>query len=560
MHKYRIIAFISALTIPLSLTSCRLRDFSKKSDSEKKTSEESEEETETKASKKSKKSDRSEKDDESDKSEKTETSSSDDLDEIREHVQNLLNDSKESDNEDSVKRDIEDILYDIDYLYEQQSLLSRDYTLNWGDEEYEDKYDAAGETLSIAMNLAEYAFCKCYENKEYAELVKQYVSEDYTDQFSDSSMNLKRIEGYTRVDFEIMDDYLDRYYDIAYDDSLDDDEKDIKCAELYLELLNEYDTETFYDGFNRDYSPELILELSETVRDEMLDAEDEVLDAFRDMDDYEDVLDDPVLFDDPFTTILEYSPELSDDIEDAAKLITDEKLYTIGTGDATYSGSYTEFLPLEDHGEIYMHDSEDLYTLSTAVHEFGHFYAYMDDTSPVFSMSSNVDIAEIQSQGFECIFTRFYDDIYGKQADAMKLVNLVSLIDSVTSGFAVGEFEYTVLKNRDELTPEEVVEKFDEIVGDQTNFHFWYVSHMFEQPGYYISYGVSALAAFDIWRDEQKDEDAALEKYERIADISSMSSQCKFQETLEECGFENVMSKEYISELADEIIDYAKSL
>lgn len=565
MKINRLIALIAALTMTVSASSCRLRNFkdknvddtheSESSDSASEKSEVDEKSTKEKTTKKSEPQNEN-----SGNDQEGYTDSSPELDDIKAHIQNLIDDSSKTGNSEAVITDVDAIINDIDGMYEDMSKLSLDYTVNWGDEDVEAEYDKAQETLTIAFNLAEYAFCRCAKIDEYADIVEPYIDENLFEEFSAAGMNMKRIEGYTKVDFEIKDEYLDRYYDIAYDDSLDDDEKDIRAAELYLELLDEYDTETFYDSFHRDYSPELVLELSETVRSEMSPACDALLDALRDTKGVKALYDDTLWFESPFEMIAEYSPQLTDEIDNAAKVINDEKLYELCSGDDSYTGSFTTFLPLENRGIVYVYDSGDYSTLSTAIHEFGHFYAYFDDTLPTFTLSENIDIAEVQSQGFEFIFTRFYDDIYGEYADVMKLVTLYNICGAVTSGFEVGEFEYTVLKNKDSMTAEEVVEKFDEIVGDDTGFHFWYVSHMFENPGYYISYGVSALAAFDIWRDEMTDGDKALDKYIKICRVSSLDSSRHFQEALDECGFENVMSEEYITELAEELIDYADNL
>ena len=115
--------------------------------------------------------------------------------------------------------------------------------------------------------------------------------------------------------------------------------------------------------------------------------------------------------------------------------------------------------------------------------------------------------------------------------------------------------------NRDTFTPEDVVECFEEIIGDfSPDMQLHYIPHIFEQPGYYISYGVSALAAFDIWKDCLDAPDKAFEKYDNIAHVPCNSIDSTFCSALEESGFSDVLDKKYIENLADEITDYADEL
>ena len=58
------------------------------------------------------------------------------------------------------------------------------------------------------------------------------------------------------------------------------------------------------------------------------------------------------------------------------------------------------------------------------------------------------------------------------------------------------------------------------------------ISHLFESPGYYISYSTSALAAFDLFDDVNNDPYKALERYEKIAKISCNSGEYNFRKRL----------------------------
>lgn len=560
MKLKKLTAFLTAVLVGCSVTSCSLRNWSDSSDASRSTSSEKEK-------KSSKKSDSSRDKDENKKSDITTANfnpikDSERLDVIRDHVNALLDDMADDADEDDIQDDIDTLLNDFDVFYEEYNNLSIPYYLDMDNEELEADADDVYEDLYIASGMINYAFCKGVKIDKYSHLFENMLFDDeMIESFSDPSLSLKRLEGYSRVENWIRDDQIDRFHDIAYDDDMKDKEKNLKCAEILMEILQDYDTERLYIQYSRDYTGDEILELSDTVKEELIPAADEILKSIRKMDNGMEIVYDPVEFDDPFETLAQYAPLLSSEIGKAAEQLIEDEAYSISYGDGSYNGSFTMYLPVSKKGTIYITDNNDYYSLLTPVHEFGHYYAMNYDHIPTFLAASNMDIAEIQSQGFECIFTRFYDDIYGDQADAMLAAKTYDLANSVISGFAVGEFEYTVLKNLDTLTPEDVVDLWDEIAGDSLpGIELYMVNHIFESPGYYISYAVSALAAFDIWKDCFDSPDKALKKYQNIAEISSNDHNYAFRSATKKAGFDDVLNKKYISELADILTDYAEDL
>lgn len=544
MKKNAIISLLTASLIPLSLTSCKLRKFSDLKSSKDKTATESTSEKTTSGSA------------------VTSKSEAPDTEEIRSHVKELLDNIELSDNEKKVRENIDTLVYDIDACKEALTLITIDYYSDWQNKKLGKKYDSVYENLYVANYFVNYAFAHGYKSKEYSELFAPYITnEESVESMTDPYMTLRRLEGYAKVDYEVMDERIDEYYEIISDDDLSNDEKNIKCAELYLDVLTGYEPETFYEIYNRDYTPDKIIELSKCVKKEILPAADKLADALVNSDSVEDILTDDTAFENPFQTILKYSSQLSPEIEASAKQLNDEKLFTITDDENCYTGSFTDTLPVSDKAFIYIFNSGGYHSISTPVHEFGHFYASSYDDTPVISSIMNIDIAEVQSQGFEFIFSRFYDDIFQDNAEAMHAVKTCDMLDAVLSGFFIGEFEYTVLKNRDTFTPEDVVDCFHDIMDDYNeDIEFYFIPHIFEQPGYYISYGVSALAAFDIWQDCLDAPDKALEKYEKIAHVPSSSVSTTFSKALKECGFSDVLNKKYIEALADEINGYVKAL
>ena len=100
---------------------------------------------------------------------------------------------------------------------------------------------------------------------------------------------MERIEGYTRVDYNISDSYLDEYYDIVNDTKTEDGEKNIAAAELYLDILSTYSADTLYDYYDRDYSPEDIFALSGVIRSELTPVTENIMDILSQMPEYEEL-------------------------------------------------------------------------------------------------------------------------------------------------------------------------------------------------------------------------------------------------------------------------------
>lgn len=481
------------------------------------------------------------------------------LDSIKLQTEALIEHTETSGNENVLKEDIQRLLDDLDSISEALSYITADYYSDFDNAELEERYDSCYEDYFIAYELLTYAFSNGYACEEYSTLFEPYIDEEYYEGYADRSMSIKRLEGYARVDFEIMDESLDEYYDIFYSEDMSDEEKNLAAAEIYLDILSVYDAETFYEGYNRDFTPERAIALSDTVKDTLLPASEKLAKTFNATSCANDVYDDPVLFENPFETLREYAPKLSPSIGKYADKLCDEKLYFITEGNGSYDGAFTSDLPVSNSAVIYSYLYNDAYDMLTAIHEFGHFYASFYDETPTYLQCNNIDIAEVQSQGMEMLYMRFYDELYGEQAEAMRLYKIYDTVWAVISGFCIGEFEYSVLCDIDTITPEEIVERFDKLMKEYDyDVELYYMTHIFEQPGYYISYGVSALAALDIWNTSLTDEAAATEMYERIASVPCNSEEYTFMSALKSSGFENVLDERYIKSIAQSVEEYAE--
>lgn len=479
---------------------------------------------------------------------------------IQSMVQVLIDHINENEGEDTLREDIQSLLDFYDRLYEANTNMEIVFYSSYTDKEVEEEYNKYYRAVYVADDLLSYGFYYGYTYSEHKELFADLVDTDRVELYKGNTYNLKLIRLESELSFDEMSESLSNYYGIESSTDLSLNEKDLKCAEILLALIDGYDTDLLYSQYDRDYTGEEILTLSKTVKSELLPAFQKLMTAYLYKTDWAEHSSSYDASADPFEVIVEFAPLLSPDITESAELIYNEKLYTISDKEGSYVGAFTDNLPAQNKARIFIGNVGAEQELISAIHEFGHFHAALKDDTPSFLHRNNLDIAEIQSQGLELLFMQFYDDIYGSAGSSRKLETVVNMLDSVICGFLMGEFEYTVVRDREKLTPQDVVDLFNDTFKDyEPGYRLHYISHLFISPGYYISYATSALAAFDIFDDVLSDPHKALEQYEKMANISSNSGEYTFRKALSYCGFNDVLTKKYISELADELNDYAES-
>ena len=173
---------------------------------------------------------------------------------------------------------------------------------------------------------------------------------------------------------------------------------------------------------------------------------------------------------------------------------------------------------------IYLLDGQGMFSLavvSAAVHELGHYYSYLENGS----VSINMDLAEVQSQGNEWLFWAYLDDVLDHNvANAIYYYQLYYALCTVVIGCVVDEFEQMCYQNgisygdsADEWMTmvlagyggEEYVES---LLGTDLNLYWRYVT--VESSVYYVSYAVSMLGAIQIYTvAENQSYEKAMETY-----------------------------------------------
>lgn len=184
-------------------------------------------------------------------------------------------------------------------------------------------------------------------------------------------------------------------------------------------------------------------------------------------------------------------------------------------------------------------------TTTTIIHEGGHYYAslYCDlNAIPL-------DLAETHSQGNEWLFIRYMEDVMPHaQYEAMVDYLLYDNIAMTLICLMVDEFEQIVYstdltgftaKDFDAIMNQVSLQYFpdgdvNEMLADVNNY--WRMV-VVDQPVYYISYAVSAVAAVSLYTVSEDDYDGAMAAYQQLC-----------EEPLEDEGFlGNILSAGLLS-------------
>ena len=458
--------------------------------------------------------------------------------------------------ETQIREETQAILDEVDKAYAVYAHANMDFYADWNNSELSDLSDETYADYCAADEIATWAFCNACKDSDYDDLMDPYVEQDWLPYYVSNTLN--RVISRAREDAADSGALLNDYYATAYDENIDPEdpaETNLSCAQLYLKNLESYDTsEYLYDYYMRDFTVEEASAMYHDLIERMKPLYEELKTYVIEDPRYEELKEGGMAVDDPYATLQIYAPKLSPSIAESVDQLFSGPYYRAAKGTDSYDGSYTVTLPGEKTAMMYTYLAGDYYDLTTVVHEFGHFNADWRDQTPVYLTKNCIDLAEVQSQSMEMLFTSFYDDIYGSEADYLEALALYNIMDSVISGFAVGEFEYRVMQDLEHVSPQDVCDIFDEIMEEAgLSTQLYQITHLFEQPGYYISYGVSALASMQIYAAMQEDFSQAIIMYTNIASLSSNSGDHPFSEALESSGFDNIFEESSLEAVVESV-------
>lgn len=254
-----------------------------------------------------------------------------------------------------------------------------------------------------------------------------------------------------------------------------------------------------------------------------------------------------------------YSGDISAMAKNSCVHMLENDLYNIGDSDARQEGAYTTFIEKTDSPFLFMTlDGQSDY--ATLTHEFGHFVEYDNDKqSNILIDSSNIDLAEVASNGFQGLMTSYYQDIFGSESEPAVRYVVGDLMENLIQGCIMDEFQREIYNDPDMTLDEinstyaDVCEEYDPENEDTDGYGWIYVSHNFESPMYYISYSVSALAALQIWDQSLEDPGMAAKAWESFIDEGTYNK--TYLDVVDKCGLIKFTEKDAVKNICQPALD-----
>lgn len=254
-------------------------------------------------------------------------------------------------------------------------------------------------------------------------------------------------------------------------------------------------------------------------------------------------------------------------LADVYQYMVDHHLYDIDYDPGKMNVGYTTMLYEYQEPFIFNTPDYSYYDLETMIHEFGHYNESFHAGTNLVNDVTNMDVAEIHSQGLELLYLKYADEVYGEElGDSARQVVLYQILYSVIDGCLYDEFQNAVFSADHDLTAQEVNQLFRSLSEEYGYIYYdsgdeaydWVdVPHTFSSPMYYISYATSALAALDIWTIALEDRQAGIDKYMELTTYGLTTTYC---ELMEECGLKSIFEEGTIREIAQAVSNYASAL
>ena len=193
--------------------------------------------------------------------------------------------------------------------------------------------------------------------------------------------------------------------------------------------------------------------------------------------------------------------------------------YFIVSASTAYDGAFSSYI--YDINEPMVYFGPNYRSLSTAVHEFGHYMAFIRGREG----ARNYDLAETHSQGNEMLFSEYLYQDYSKEAiDFLITYNTLNSFITLVSACAVNQFETYVYTHLDSIEADDLDGIYQDVLATIPSFDFldsltggglqdyWYYVTL-ESPGYYISYAISLVASLELLAVAHEDFEQAKEIY-----------------------------------------------
>lgn len=210
-------------------------------------------------------------------------------------------------------------------------------------------------------------------------------------------------------------------------------------------------------------------------------------------------------------------------------------------------GAYMTSLPVTGIPFIFANATEKVDDLTTMVHEVGHAVHDIQMRDLRLNMYKNypMEVAELASMSMELISHDQWHLFFPKEEDLRRarLEHLEGTISFFPWMAQIDLFQHEIY-TQPNLTTEERHDVWDKIHGrfstktvDWSGFEHWRRTgwqkqgHLFENPFYYIEYGIAQLGALQVWRNYTQDKKQAIKQYKNALALGYTKSIPEIYET-----------------------------
>lgn len=462
------------------------------------------------------------------------------------------------------------------YIDEDSSILYVAYSQDPADEYLSEQYLAFDEMI---QEIYDYFMTSIYEvcQGPCANDFKKHVGEEYFEVYEDYvPMTDEQADLYKR-ESELVDQYYTAIEE-AEDEGTPDSELVDIVGPIYLELVqvrtqlaNTYGYDNYADYadeniYCRDFNGEDAAAFCETVKKFSADYYDLLYNSSAYFSPY--YINEKANPREMLADLKTYAGKISTYAAEAADLLIDDQLYSIGDDDERMTGAYTISFAKSDVPFLFETTDGNATDFCSLNHEFGHFTAFHNNMNPnilVYSYGS-LEISEIHSNGLQSLYSYYFDDIYGNLADTMEAYTVINLLSNIVDGCVFDEFQREIYANPD-MTLDQVNKLYGDLCKEYGDTYstlyggadYWWihVSHSFESPMYYFSYAASGIVALEIWLETETDMDRAIEIWEAL--IEAGSYKYGYMELLEMIGVSDFTDSSAVLMTCQVALDYVRN-
>ena len=263
--------------------------------------------------------------------------------------------------------------------------------------------------------------------------------------------------------------------------------------------------------------------------------------------------------------------ELSGETNEFFQFMQESKLMDLETRTGKATGGYCTFIDGYKAPFIFSNFNGTSGDIDVLTHEAGHaFQVYCSrDQGITEYVWPTTEACEIHSMSMEFFTWPWMASFFKEDTDKYKFGHLAGAIHFLPYGVAVDEFQHFVYENPD-ISPAERNAGWRRIEQkylpqrDYDGYHFldegrfWQKqSHIFNVPFYYIDYTLAQICAFQFWKKDQENHDAAWNDYLTLCKAGGSQS---FLELVELANLRSPFENGCVESVVDVIKDWLEQV